>query len=219
MEHSLFTLHKQVRVINNCVKLHGHLCPQEMLPFHETLEKFFHRNYEEEIRRLTMDGTLNLASTTRDDPQTSQYQGSIYEQQSMTRTLSTTSTSRPTQSYAIQGPQTLSPLSPISPRGAINAAEPPPGSKPTPLQRHLAHLARHGINGVSSGPADNGDAASVNMESPGDSYVSVLSNGATQNTGRSNASVAPSNSLSSLKGRFSRFGSLNFGRRQGTSTS
>ena len=197
------------------------MCPQEMLPFHETLEQFFHKHFEEEIRRLTMDGTLNIASSSRDDPQTSQYQDSILEKHSMTRTLSTASTSRPTQSYAIQplhvGHQNLAPLSPLSSRGGITAAELPPGSKPTPLQRHLAHLARHGINGVSSGPADNGDAASVNMDSPGDSYVNMLSNGATQNTGTSSASVAPSGSLSSsIKGRFSRFGSLNFGRRQGT---
>ncbi|KAF7964947.1 hypothetical protein HWV62_1454, partial [Athelia sp. TMB] len=212
---------EQVRVINSCIKLHGQMCPQEMLPFHETLEQFFHKHFEEEIRRLTMDGTLDLTSTSRNNPQTSQYQDSIHEKHSMTRTLSTASTSRPAQSYAIQplhvGHQNLAPISPLPSRGGITAAELPPGSKPTPLQRHLAHLARHGINGVSSGPADNGDAASVNMDSPGDSYVNMLGNGATQNTGTSSASVAPSGSLSSsIKGRFSRFGSLNFGRRQGT---
>lgn len=199
------------------------MCPPEMLPFHETLEKFFHKNFEEEIRRLTFDNTSDLSPTSRNYPHASQYQGSIYEQKSITRTLSTASTSRPTQPYTTPplhvGHLSQSPMSPLSPRGAIIASEMPAGSKQTPLQRHLAHLARHGINGVSSGPADAGDAASVHVESPNDSYVNVLGNGSPATTGMSASSVAPSGSMgSSLKERFSRFGSLNFGRRHGNSS-
>jgi dedicator of cytokinesis protein 3 len=209
--HDLFS---QVRVIDNCLKLHGHLCPPEMVPFHDTLEKFFHKNFNDEIRRLTVDGTLD--HQTNQLPGTSQYQPSLYEQ-SHKRSISTTSTTRPLQ----VGRQYMTPppLSPLSTRGAILTSEIPAGSKQTPLQRHLAHLARHGINGVSSspGPGDIGDTVSISAGSPHDSFVNVV-NGVPA-AALSNASVANSNlgSAGSLKGRFSRFGSLNFGRRHGNS--
>jgi len=184
-----------------------------MVPFHDTLEKFFHKNFHDEIQRLTVDGTLN--HLTNQLPGTSQYQPSLYEQPSHKRSISTTSTTRPLQ----VGRQYMTPppLSPLSTRGAILTSEIPAGSKQTPLQRHLAHLARHGINGVSSGPGDIGDTVSISAGSPHDSFVNVV-NGVPA-AALSNASVANSNlgSAGSLKGRFSRFGSLNFGRRHGNS--
>lgn len=212
----------KVRVIADCLALHGHLCPPEMLPFHETLEKFFRKNFQDEIRRLTADGASDQLTISSPVSRSQIGGASSYEQSSLTRSQSTTSTTRPP--YVMPplqvGHQPMSPppLSPMITRGAILASDPPSGSKQTPLQRHLAHLARHGINGVSSAPGgggDNGDTASLSIaESPHDSFVNVA-NGLPA-AGFSNASVANSNlgsSVGSLKGRFSRFGSLNFGKR------
>jgi dedicator of cytokinesis protein 3 len=106
----------------------------------------------------------------------------------------------------------------MTPPPASPSGEPPLSSKQTPLQRHLAHLARHGINAVASAP---GDAASdsLSAESPHNSFVNVASSlpAAAQQSG---ASVVTSNLGSlgsiggSIKGRFSRFGSLNFGKKR-----
>jgi dedicator of cytokinesis protein 3 len=188
-----------------------------MLPFHETLEKFFRKNFSDEIQRLTVD----CASDHMTDqlPGTSQSQSSLSERQSLKQSMSTTSTTRPLIVQPLQvghQPMTPPPLSPLSTRGAILGSE-MPGSRQTPLQRHLAHLARHGINGVSSGPGDSGDTGSISAGSPHDSFVNVV-NGIPAPT-LSNGSVANSiqGSSGSLKGRFSRFGSLNFGRRLGNS--
>ncbi|CAE6510579.1 unnamed protein product [Rhizoctonia solani] len=43
----------QVRLIDQCLALHEELCPAEMLPFHETLVRFFRKNFHDEIQRLT----------------------------------------------------------------------------------------------------------------------------------------------------------------------
>ena len=195
-----------------------------MLPFHETLEKFFRKNFQDEIRRLTADDAsdqLTISSPVSRNQGVPGASAQSNDQGSLTRSQSTTSTSRPPHVIPpLQvGYQPISPLplSPMVTRGAMLASDPPAGSKQTPLQRHLAHLARHGINGVSSAPGggDNGDAASISIaESPHESFVNVA-NGLPA-TALSNASVANSNfgsSVGSLKGRFSRFGSLNFGKR------
>lgn len=42
-------------MIDSCLKLHGQLCPPEMLAFHATLEKFFRKNFADEILRLSVD--------------------------------------------------------------------------------------------------------------------------------------------------------------------
>ena len=111
-------------------------------------------------------------------------------------------------------------------------------STQTPLQRHLAHLAKHGIHAVSSGPNDTGggiggganggsgsggaggsDSMSINsFGGARDSMVvgtSVVPTGAASVSG-STSVKAPSymgsmGSFGSIKGRLSRFGSLNFG--------
>lgn len=44
-------------MIDSCLKLHGQLCPPEMLAFHATLEKFFYKNFADEIQRLSVDST------------------------------------------------------------------------------------------------------------------------------------------------------------------
>ncbi|CAE6444733.1 unnamed protein product [Rhizoctonia solani] len=41
-----------VRLIDQCLALHEELCPAEMLPFHETLVRFFRKNFHDEIQRL-----------------------------------------------------------------------------------------------------------------------------------------------------------------------
>ncbi|KAG6908384.1 hypothetical protein DXG01_004813 [Tephrocybe rancida] len=213
---------EQVRVIDSCLKLHGHLCPPEFIPFHETLEKFFKKNFREEVRRLAADGLSESISTSAQSHQaSSSYQQSLYEQ-SLQPTYSTSSTTR-ANNYALpplqlgQPPGSASSYPPVSPTSTKNL---PPHLKQTPLQRHLAHLARHGINGVSSAPGENGGSDSLSVESPRNSLVNVgnaihSSAGGAQMSG---TSVAPSHvgslgSFGSLKGRFSRFGSLSFGRR------
>ncbi|KAJ7502758.1 C2 domain in Dock180 and Zizimin proteins-domain-containing protein [Mycena galericulata] len=215
---------EQVVVIDHCMRLHGHLCPPEFIPFHETLEKFFKKNFRDEIRRLGLDTVTEPISPSLGPRLASQYQPSAYEQsvkQSMTSTVSTT---RPRVPFFIPplqlGRSTMSPP-PMSPRSPISPPDAPP-VKQTPLQRHLAHLARHGINGVSSAPGDVGGSDSLSAESPHNSFVNV-GNGvhAVPGAKMSGASVATSKSFTSfgsLKGRFSRFGSLNFGRRGATTS-
>lgn len=213
-------LYPQVRVIHSCLKLHGQLCPPEFIPFHETLEKFFKKNFRDEIRRLGVEEismTISPSLRSPDATAPSQYQSSMYEQ-SLTRSMSTSSTARaPFVMPPLQLGRSVMTPPPLSPQSPNVDAAPPP--RQTPLQRHLAHLARHGINGVSSAPGDNGGSDSLSAGSPHDSFVNV-GNGlhgisAAQKSG---ASVNTSNmgsvrSLGSLKGRFSRFGSLNFGKR------
>ncbi|KAJ7675067.1 cytoplasmic protein [Mycena rosella] len=213
---------EQVVVIDHCMRLHGHLCPPEFVPFHETLEKFFKKNFRDEIRRLGLDTIPDPISPSLGPRLASQYQTSAYEQ-SMKRSMSTVSTTRPRVPFFIPplqlGRPVMSPP-PMSPRSPISPPDAPPPVKQTPLQRHLAHLARHGINGVSSAPGDTGGSDSLSAESPHNSFVNV-GNGvhAVPGAKMSGASVATSKSFTSfgsLKGRFSRFGSLNF--RRGATT-
>ncbi|EGN99543.1 hypothetical protein SERLA73DRAFT_106135 [Serpula lacrymans var. lacrymans S7.3] len=213
----------QVRIIDSCLKLHGQLCPPEMLPFHETLEKFFRKNFQEEIRRLAMDTgseQVPVSPTSRSylPSAPSQYQGSTQDQSSLQRSMSNASSTRsPFVIPPLQlGIQTLtSPLlTPQSPRNFL-PLENPMRTKQTPLQQHLAHLTRHGLTGVSSGPRET-SGSDGEAESLHDSLITV-GNGASA-VGLSGASVAASNvgSLGSIKGRLSRFGSLNFSRRGGS---
>src|SRR6266540_2633316 len=88
----------QVKAIDECLKLHGLLCPPEFFQFHETLVKFFKKNFHDEIRRLTMDGMSDaLSSLSRSQSQTAassaHYASSSYEQ-SLRRSVSSASTAR-----------------------------------------------------------------------------------------------------------------------------
>jgi dedicator of cytokinesis protein 3 len=149
----------------------------------------------------------------------SQYQPSV-SGFSLKRSMSSTSTTRP--------PFTVPPIL-LSRSVAVEPALLSPKSasfvttdtvKQTPLQRHLAHLTRHGITGVSSSPGDmNNGTESISAESPRGSIVNVNGGaGVPPAAGYSGASVASiTNTVrsGSIKGRISRFGSFNFGRRAG----
>ncbi len=214
----------QVKAIDECLKLHGLLCPPEFFQFHETLVKFFKKNFHDEIRRLTMDGMSDaLSSLSRSQSQTAassaHYASSSYEQ-SLRRSVSSASTAR----FAIPPIQVGQPFnltpplnSPIGDgssattnvNGAIQS------SKQTPLQRHLAHLARHGINGVSSAPGENMASTSLSAESPHNSFVHVGSASSVPQPSGASSYIGSLQSFGSIKGRLSRFGSLSlsFGRR------
>jgi dedicator of cytokinesis protein 3 len=242
-------IEEQVHVIDNCLRLHGLLCSPEFIPFHETLMKFFRKNFRDEIRKLVVDdGTDSLMSPNGpqrfpDGPYTPStpydtYPGSV----SLSRSFSTSSSQR-NNTYVIPplqlGKNTLTPP-PGSPAGAAHnilgsgSSQQLPPTKQTPLQRHLAHLTKHGINAVSSSPGQMpADDGSSPTESPHNSFVNVgngssngiqgtliggahsttqVSSGATSTAGSYMGSIG---SFGSLRGRFSRFGSLNFGRRNG----
>lgn len=84
----------------------------------------------------------------------------------------------------------------------------------TPLQRNLAHLARHGMHAISSGPGDSANSDSISAGSPHDSFVNVGTGiPAASTSGTSMVTSNFGNSIGSLRGRISRLGSLNFGRR------
>lgn len=156
---------------------------------------------------------------------TTSYPNSSYEQ-STKHSTSSSSTARfgipPIQvGRSAMTPPLESPVSPVHGGNGGNLSPTP--SKQTPLQRHLAHLARHGINGLSSAPGDLIGGDSLSAESPHNSFVNV-GNGihGTSAAQMSGASVATSymgsmGSFGSIKGRFSRLGSINFGRSKGTS--
>lgn len=213
----------QVKTIDECLKLHGLLCPPEFTPFHETLVRFFKKNFHDEIRRLAMDGMSDtMSSMSRSQTvaasSSAHYASSSYEQ-SLQRSASSASTAR----FAIPPIQVGHPLnitpplnSPVGDSSSttnINGAS--QSSKQTPLQRHLAHLARHGINGVSSAPGDNMAATSFSAESPHNSFVHVGSASSVPQASGASSYIGSLQSFGSIKGRLSRFGSLSlsFGRR------
>lgn len=204
----------QVRVIDGCLKLHGQLCPPEMLAFHHTLETFFRKNFNDEIQRLAVEAApADPAARLAYGPGTGGGGGlpahlSVIERRSLEPALDL-------------GHAPLSGAPSLAPREDGSPIDGPP-SKQTPLQRGLAHLARHGFNGVASGPRDtSGSDVEDDGGSPRNSYL----NGGGGGGGPPLANISGASSItastmggsggSSLRGRFSRFGSLNFGRRDG----
>ncbi|GJN92547.1 hypothetical protein Rhopal_005577-T1 [Rhodotorula paludigena] len=53
-----------VVTLARCLKLHAVICPPEMHPFHETLERFFEKNFASELARLPDQGSYEPASFT-----------------------------------------------------------------------------------------------------------------------------------------------------------
>lgn len=186
-----------------------------MFSFHETLERFFRKNFPEEIRRLSMEASpiaSSISPTSRIPPI---FPGTHQRNRSQSSNL--TAGKNPFYIPPLQLGRPVVTPPPISPRtlhNNVNHDPPIPSNKQTPLQRNLAHLARHGFHGVSSGPAEASNSDSISAGSPHGSFVNVGSTIPAAST--SGASVTTSNfgnSIGSIKGRFSRLGSLNFGRR------
>jgi hypothetical protein len=184
-----------------------------MLTIHEgTLEKFFRKNFSEEIRRLAVgSGGTDAAPLSPSVKSPGGYKPHLYER-SMNQSVTSVLTSRPTQNGPLQlsRPTGTSPLlSPahniLSPgiSAAESQREPQSPVQLTPLQRHLAHLVRHGFNGVASRPDDDSQLS----HSPPSSTTN-LTGGAP-----GSVSIASGMGPGSIKARLSnKFGSLNFGR-------
>lgn len=211
-------------MIDSCLRLHGQLCPPEMLAFHETLEKFFRKNFHEEIQRLNADAQSDGPLTPRSrghlpPPPASSYATSLADTVSQRRT-SVASTHRPSfvipplqlgQSALTTPPHSLYGGAASMSNASLNGSMP----KQTPLQKNLAHLARHGMNGVASGPGEGSSGAgngrgneSIDGGSPQGSFVNVVNS---VNGNMSGGASIIGSVGGSIRGRFSR---LNFGRRE-----
>ncbi|KAL1743069.1 hypothetical protein HDZ31DRAFT_41774 [Schizophyllum fasciatum] len=207
---------EQLRMIDACLRLHGQMCPPEFISFQSTLESFFKRNFGDDIHRLNLDVTPAVPRSRSLDVRDS------YEQ-SLRPSTSTVSTMRAFVIPPLNLGRPLVSPAPMSPSSSASPADAP--VQQTPLQRHLAHLARHGIHGVASAPADAARSATFSSESLQASFMlsggalnGAPSGGGAQTSGMSvAASTMGSRSYNSLKGKFSRFGSLNFGRRGASS--
>jgi dedicator of cytokinesis protein 3 len=185
-----------------------------MLPFQETLEKFFRKNFNEEIQRLAMDGLTDIdsisPSTQNYQPKaSSQYPRSLYGDSR--GSILSGLTNRPAVTISsIHDRQPMSPpsITPSLPslRSSQRESVSDQGSLPkvTPLKRTLAHLARHGLNGVSSGIEPAPETQSLNSPS-GSSFVNV--------GGTPPIPSAPQSTTGSIRGRLSRLGSLGFNRK------
>lgn len=224
-----------------------------MIPFHDTLERFFRKNFPEEIRRLSMDAspiTPPISPSARYLPRG---QGSLLHlhERNHSEVSNVTNTTMPSKNFYIPPLQlgrpvvTPPPASPVSIRtqtaaDGVSGSNPGSGvassaasahtlalavpySKQTPLQRNLAHLARHGFPGVTVGPGPGtesgtgfmGGSGSLSAGSPQGSFVNVgstLPGTSTIASGAASVVTSGMTSIGSLKGRFSRLGSLNFGK-------
>lgn len=179
-----------------------------MLGFHSTLETFFRKNFHDEIQRLaveshTPDPSLRAAYANLETPTRHL---SVIERKSL-------------EPPPLELSHALSRAPSISHHSTLGAGQSPidgnPPTKQTPLQRGLAHLARHGFNGVASGPGDSA-GSDIEEASPHDSYLNGAGAPVANLSGAASISTSTMGSVGgSLRGRFSRFGSLNFGRRDG----
>lgn len=183
-----------------------------MLTIHEgTLEKLFRKNFNEEIRRLAVDNVR--ADCMPLPPSVRSLEGSkpsLYER-SVNQSLTSVATSRPTHNGPLQlsrpmmTPPPFSPPSGLSPGASMTESQHnrPSSAQLTPLQKHLAHLVKHGFNGVASRP-DNDSHLS---QSPPNSSANLPGNAP------GSASIVSATGSGSIKTRLSnKFGSLNFGR-------
>lgn len=177
-----------------------------MIRFHQTLEELFRKNFPEEIGRIGAQGGFE------DVPPQSYVRAndrsSLHENASLKRSFSSGGqSSLPALSLSTTVPP--QPVSPFTPSRDLGAEFPSP-AKRTPLQLHAAHVARHGINGVSTGGRQDTMGSSTGTGSPRNSLITV--GNAPSVTAPSGASIVTS-TVGSIKGRFSRFGSLRSGRR------
>jgi dedicator of cytokinesis protein 3 len=240
-------IEEQVRTIDACLRLHKALCPAEMVPFHDTLERFFRKNFFEEIRRLSIDAISPIESSPISRHPA--HMGSLthLHERNRSQASNVTGVTARSKNFYIPPLQlgnsvvTPPPASPRSlrtqtvadgvsvtghgaplPHNGVGAV---PYNKQTPLQRNLADLARNGLTGIGmggSGPSLGYEPGMSSMTIGGDTsspHGSFVNVGATlppvATLAGSAASLMTSNignSIGSIKGRFSRLGSLNFGR-------
>ncbi|KAF8521278.1 cytoplasmic protein [Hysterangium stoloniferum] len=205
---------EQARVLDSCLKLHGQICPQEMLPFHETLERLFQKNFSEEILRLPLDPISeprqNLDMIGRLSSGISNSSGPISQQHLLHQQSVSSFPERTLTSPSLPGSKTL-PGTSISPTpyGHIGVVDMSGRRNQTPLQKHLAYLARYGMTGVSSGPNDRPNVGGSDEHSVNSLRESSLVNGAA--AGNSGVSIAQSGS-GSLRNTLKKFSILNLGR-------
>lgn len=197
---------------DSCLKLHGQICPQEMLRFHQTLEELFRKNFAKEIQRIAAENGFQHLPQSSAASIRIQDQNSLFDNRSHQRSLSNSS-GRPSFGFPLSvGGSSMSPqpISPLSSRPPLSHHH-HEGVKRTPLQMHAAHVARHGINGVLTGWRDA--LSDTNTGSPRDSLITV-GNTAPAHSGASVAAMSTIGSVNSIKGRLSsRFGSLTRSRR------
>jgi dedicator of cytokinesis protein 3 len=196
--------------LDACLRLHGQLCAEEMLPFQETLEQFFRKNFAPELRVLGVDGILE-----------SEYAHSISPSSVSTSGVSPVSPpsifdGQPSAPAFLLPPIQLGRSAPPradsirSPRLSIQESIPDAGPstpRPNPLKRQLQHLARHGFSGgVTSGPVSPVSETIRSPDSPASgSFINVMA--------PPGLSATPSISgKSSMKSRLSRLGSMRLGR-------
>lgn len=194
------TIYK-VYVIFECLKLHLALCSHESLISHEALEKAFRKKFKEEIQRLSLDMSLIIATVSISPASKSSLNLGLNIQRSQS-VSSDTSTRRGISLAPLQLGRAGETLPTVN--GDVTLGDRPLPGRQTLLQRNLAHLARHGITGVSSGPGDAG--AESTSGSPPASFVNMGS--VHSPPGRSASTLL--SGTGSIRGRFSRFGSLNF---------
>lgn len=195
------------------MQLHYSMCTSEGVQVHENFEHAFYKNFAEEIRRLSVD--LSPISGPN-SPVRSIRHGSLVRipDHLHSEPLSAVSTKPPFYIPPLQLGRPVVTPPPMSPRSLQTPTMSEAPIRQTPLQRNLAHLARHGMHGVSSGPGDTTNSDSISAGSPHGSFVNVGSGvPAASISGTSMGASTFGNSLGSLRGRISRFGSLNFGRR------
>jgi len=191
-----------------------------MLPFHEALENFFHKNFSEEILRLPLESVaedrhltdvMDAVSTNGSQLQSqTSFQGGLNHKQSVSSFPAPTYASPPPMQVGNGGGGDLPPLSPVPYNYPGNSFDLSSRRNQTPLQRHLADLARYGMTGVSSGlgGGTNGMGSDGHSQSSlRDSSLVNLNGGAPGNSG---TSIAPSQGGGSQKNNawVRRFGSF-----------
>lgn len=170
------------------------------------MEELFRKNFAEEIGRIGAQGGFEDVSS-RSYARVND-QSSIHENASLQRSFSSSGkSSLPALSLSTTvPPQPTSPFPGARDHGAEGAFT----AKRTPLQLHAAHVARHGINGVSTGGHQDAVGSEAGTGSPRNSLITV--GNAPSVTAPSGASIVTS-TVGSIRGRLSRFGSFKSGRR------
>lgn len=213
-------------MIESCLRLHGLLCPQQMIPFHNTLETFFRRNFQEEIQRLAVEfhhDANSISSRPTQNTVLQSYQSSLQDHGGYERSVpDSLSSNRP--NFAMTpldvgrpAVETTS-LSPVSVReNVLTSADgvTSPGQQQSLLQRHMAHLTRHGFNGVASGPRERAASDSFSEIFPHESFTNGHNIPLNMTSAASITTSTMGSIGGSIRGRISKFGSLNFGRRDG----